>query len=178
MVVPPFTIVTCHGSATHPPRGLTAALGASPERTPEIANHQEHRDTASKRGILAEGIAFNLLFVVMIAACLLAEKGTRDYRVTQSGLFTFILFGLAWVPLRIKWALHLKNRRYPVRPVPTDGYLRSGRATMDLVLAQACLASVFLLDLSFVPQNMLRIGVAAAVSFVVLAAAVLVRRYS
>lgn len=121
--------------------------------------------------------AFLVLFAAMVAMSLVAEPLTKDYRVTQSGLLSFVIITALLVPLRVRWWLAVdQDRRTGQGQQASWGrYPFSGRFFLDASIALALVAFVFILDLSFWPQHAVRLGVATAISIVGLIVGVLTR---
>ena len=119
--------------------------------------------------------AFLVLFAAMVAMSLVAEPLTKDYRVTQSGLLSFVIITALLVPLRVRWWLAVDRDRRTGQQASWGRYPFSGRFFLDASIALALVAFVFILDLSFWPQHAVRLGVATAISIVGLIVGVLTR---
>jgi len=121
------------------------------------------------------GAFLALSCVLVITSLVFSEPDTEDYRVSQSGLLTFLLFTALLIPVRVRWWLAVKRELPSRRRIRWGTYLSSGRLFLDLSIALALLSFVFLLDLAFWPHHAVRLGVATAISLVGLGVGVLTK---
>jgi hypothetical protein len=119
--------------------------------------------------------SYLFLFAAMVVMSLVAEPSTRDHRVTQSGLLSFVLFTALLVPVRVRWWFAVQRDLHAGHPTRWGKYPFSGRFFLDASIALAIVAFVFILDLKFWPQHTIRLGVATAISLVGLMIGVLIK---
>lgn len=109
--------------------------------------------------------ALGLFFVVTILL-LTSAKGTQDYRMGQSALFAFtIIFSLLFVT-RLVWLSRVQPPLSFAERYRWSGYVGSGALAIDVSFGVCALVFLFLADLSFWKDYLVRIGTVAAILMV------------